>query len=176
MLESPDGLSCLRYKYVSLSVVSRKNKVWKIKISSYYIFSFFRVLTIYRFDVVSYLCNFKVLLPWMKVLTLFETSKPKGWMLKKKLSGNGCTVRCLILFAWIPQEIDESWSELPPLFFNHEWHSGSTHTIGFQHAASLKIKIFAALENVPEQDLQIFFCCVERSLKPVTLRFKISYL
>jgi len=49
------------------------------------------------------------------------------------------------------------------------------HTIGFHHATSLKIEIFAASENLPEQDLQIFFC-VERNLKPVTLRFTISYL
>jgi len=48
-------------------------------------------------------------------------------MTVKKNPGNGCTVRCLILFAWIPQEIDESWSELPTLFFNHDWHSGSAH-------------------------------------------------
>jgi len=49
------------------------------------------------------------------------------------------------------------------------------HTIGFQHATSLRIKIFAASESLPEQDLQIFYC-VERSLKPVTLRFTVSYL
>lgn len=49
------------------------------------------------------------------------------------------------------------------------------HTIEFQHATSLRIKIFAASESLPEQDLQIFYC-VERNLKPVTLRFTISYL
>jgi len=49
------------------------------------------------------------------------------------------------------------------------------HTIGLQHATSLKIKIFAATESLPEQDLRIFYC-VERNLKPVTLRFTVSYL
>jgi len=111
----------------------------------------------------------------MKVLTLFETSKPKGWMLKKKLSGSGCTVRCLILFAWIPQEIDESWSELPTLFFNHDWHSGSAHnrvsTCNF-----LEDKNLCCFRKSTRIRFTDFFVCVERNLKPVTMRFTIIYL
>jgi hypothetical protein len=49
------------------------------------------------------------------------------------------------------------------------------HTIGFQHAASLKIKSFAASECVSEHDLQIFYCVV-RNLKAIILWFRISYL
>jgi hypothetical protein len=49
------------------------------------------------------------------------------------------------------------------------------HTIGFQHATSLKIKLFAASESLSEQDLQIFYCVI-RNFKAVTLYFRISYL
>ena len=79
-------------------------------------------MTLYRISLTSKFC----FLEWKS----WRCSKPanqRDECFQKKLSGNGCTVRCLILFAWIPQEIDESWSELPTLFFNHDWHSSSAH-------------------------------------------------